>query len=46
MKLDIIIPRRLLTLAALGVAAVLFLAVNVFSQAALRQARLDLTADR
>ena len=39
------ISRRMLTLAALGVAAVLFLAVNVFSQAALRQARLDLTAD-
>ncbi|MEI6558974.1 MAG: Gldg family protein [Rhodospirillaceae bacterium] len=40
------ISRRMLSLAALGVAAVLFLAVNVLSQTALRQARLDLTADR
>ena len=39
------ISRRTLTLAGLGVAAVLFLSVNVLSQAALRQARLDLTAD-
>ncbi len=33
-------------MAALGVAAVLFLAVNVLSQASLRQARVDLTADQ
>ena len=44
MKLETI-PRRMLGLAALGVAALLFLSVNLFSQAALRQARLDLTAD-
>ena len=40
------LSRRMLSLAGLGVAAVLFLAVNVLSQAAFRQARLDLTADR
>ena len=44
MKLETI-SRRMLGLAALGVAALLFLSVNLFSQAALRQARLDLTAD-
>lgn len=38
--------RRTLSMAALGVAAVLFVAVNVLAQATLRQARLDLTADR
>ena len=38
--------RRLLSGAALGVAAVLFLAINIYSQATLRQSRLDLTADR
>ncbi|MEI8395749.1 MAG: Gldg family protein [Rhodospirillaceae bacterium] len=38
--------RRQLPIAALGVAAILFLAINVLAQAGLRQARLDLTADR
>ncbi|HEY0834571.1 MAG TPA: Gldg family protein [Azospirillum sp.] len=37
--------RKSLSLAALALAAVLFVAVNVFSQAVLRNARLDLTAD-
>lgn len=38
--------RRTLSMAALGVAAILFVAINVLAQASLRQARLDLTADR
>jgi len=38
--------RKSLSLAALALAAVLFVAVNVLSQATLRNARLDLTADR
>jgi len=38
--------RRTLSMAALGVAAVLFVAVNVLVQTTLRQARLDLTADQ
>lgn len=38
--------RKSLSLAALALAAVLFVAVNVLSQATLRSARLDLTADR
>ncbi len=38
--------RRVLSMAALGVAAVLFLAINILSQTSLRQARLDLTADQ
>jgi ABC-type uncharacterized transport system involved in gliding motility auxiliary subunit len=38
--------RRLLSMAALAVAAVLFIAINTLSQATLHQARLDLTADR
>ena len=40
------VSRRLLSLAGLGAAALLFLSVNVLSQATLREARLDLTADR
>ncbi len=38
--------RRILSLGSLGIAAILFLAVNVLSQTAFRHARLDLTADR
>jgi ABC-type uncharacterized transport system involved in gliding motility auxiliary subunit len=38
--------RRTLSAAALGLAALLFIALNVFSQAVLHNARLDLTADR
>ncbi len=40
------LSRRILSLTALGVAAVLFLSVNVLSGALLHQTRLDLTADR
>ena len=40
------VSRRLLSLAALAAAALLFLSVNVLSEATLHEARLDLTADR